>query len=153
MRITQTADYTLVANLNKSVHELHSNLYPDFFTQYDFNAMQETFKQVMNNESFIFLLVEDNQEAIGYAWLEIRNYPENAFRKEYMSLYVHQIGIEETKRNKGYGTNLMEEIYRIAKGKGIELIELDYWVKNKAAKDFYVKQGYKKSREFVYKEL
>ncbi|WP_342670308.1 hypothetical protein [Bacillus solimangrovi] len=50
----------------------------------------------MHNEDFIFLLVEDDNEAVGYAWFEIRDYPENAFKKGYRSAYVHQISINET---------------------------------------------------------
>jgi diamine N-acetyltransferase len=31
----------------------------------------------------------------------------------------------------------MEEIYRIANHNEIDLVELDYWMENEAAKDFY----------------
>jgi diamine N-acetyltransferase len=153
MKITQTTDYEIIAKLNKSVHDLHSKLYPKYFKQYDYEAIKKFFKSIIHNDSFIFLLVEDNGEALGYAWIEIRKYPENAFKKSYKSVYVHQISIAETQRKKGYGSKLMEEIYEIAKNKGIDLVELDYWFENNIAKDFYQKHGFKKYREFVYKEL
>ncbi|MCO0601216.1 GNAT family N-acetyltransferase [Peribacillus butanolivorans] len=63
------------------------------------------------------ILLEDNEEALGYAWIEIRE-------------YIYQISIVETKRNKGYGSSLMECIYEIANDRGIDLIELDYWFEN-----------------------
>ncbi|MDP1421362.1 hypothetical protein Q8G35_24050 [Peribacillus simplex] len=47
----------------------------------------------------------------------------------------------------------MECIYEIAKDRGIDLIELDYWFENSVAKDFYKKQNFIKYREFVYKQL
>lgn len=47
----------------------------------------------------------------------------------------------------------MECIYEIANDRGIDLIELDYWVENSIAKDFYKKKNFIKYREFVYKEL
>jgi diamine N-acetyltransferase len=101
--------------------------------------------------------MEYNFEAIkqylGYAWIEIRNYPENAFKKAYPSVYVHQISISESHRKKGYGSKLMEEIYHIAKTNHIDMIELDYWCDNHSAKEFYKKQGFTKYREFVYKEV
>lgn len=34
--------------------------------------VKEVFKSLVNNESF--LLLEDNEEALGYAWIEIREY-------------------------------------------------------------------------------
>jgi diamine N-acetyltransferase len=153
MKVTQTTNYELIAKLNKSVHDLHSELSPKYFKEYNYEAVKEFFKSIIHNDSFIFLLLEDNGEALGYAWIEIRKYPENAFKKSYKSVYVHQISIAETKRKKGYGSKLMEEIYEIAKNKGIDLVELDYWLENNIAKDFYQKHGFKKYREFVYKEL
>ena len=153
MKISQTRNFKSVAKLNKYVHDLHSNLYPKYFKEYNYENVKEVFKSLINNESFIFLLLEDNEEALGYAWIEIREYPENAFKKGYKSVYVHQISIVDTKRNKGYGSSLMERIYEIANGRGIDLIELDYWFENSVAKDFYKKQNFIKYREFVYKQL
>ncbi|MCZ0874964.1 GNAT family N-acetyltransferase [Peribacillus sp. AS_2] len=153
MKISQTRNFNLVAKLNKYVHDLHSNLYPEYFKEYNYENVNEVFKSLVNNESFVFLLLEDNKEALGYAWIEIREYPENALKKGYKSVYVHQISIVDTKRNKGYGSSLMERIYDIAKDRGIDLIELDYWFENSVAKDFYKKQNFIKYREFVYKQL
>ncbi|MFJ8072341.1 GNAT family N-acetyltransferase [Peribacillus sp. NPDC096447] len=153
MKISQTRNFKLVAKLNKYVHDLHSNLYPKYFKEYNYENVKEVFKSLINNESFIFLLLEDNEEALGYAWIEIREYPENAFKKGYKSVYVHQISIVDTKRNNGYGSSLMECIYEIANDRGIDLIELDYWFENSVAKDFYKKQNFIKYREFVYKQL
>lgn len=153
MNISQTRNYKSVAKLNKYVHDLHSNLYPKYFKEYNFENVKEVFKSLINNESFIFLLLEDNEEALGYAWIEIREYPENPFKKGYKAVYVHQISIVDTKRNKGYGSSLMESIYEIANDRGIDLIELDYWFENSVAKDFYKKQNFIKYREFVYKQL
>jgi diamine N-acetyltransferase len=59
----------------------------------------------------------------------------------------------ESQRKKGYGSRLMEEIYKIAKNNGIDLIELDYWFENNIAKDFYKKHGFTEYRGFVYKKL
>jgi ribosomal protein S18 acetylase RimI-like enzyme len=47
----------------------------------------------------------------------------------------------------------MNEVYEIAKKNDIDLIELDYWFENKAAKEFYEKQNFKKYREFAFRQL
>ncbi|MGJ9383091.1 N-acetyltransferase family protein [Salipaludibacillus sp. CF4.18] len=153
MKISQTNDYELVAELNKHVHVLHANLYPQYFMPYNYKAIKETFKNVFQIPNYTFLLLEDNDEAVGYAWIEMRNYPENVFVKGYRSIYVHQISIAETKQNKGYGSRLMEKIYDIAKSKGIHLVELEYWYDNDAAKEFYEKHNFTNYREFVNKRL
>ena len=153
MRIYRTDNYEMVAKLNKTVHNIHAHMYPEYFKEYSDAAATEFFKSIININSFIFLILEDHNEPIGYAWLEIRNYPEIVFNKGYQSIYVQQISIEETRRKKGYGSKLMEEVYNIAKNTKIDLVELDYWMKNQQATDFYQKQGFTKSREFVFKKL
>lgn len=153
MKIEQTKDFELIAKLNKPVHDLHCSLYPKYFRKYNFEEVKELFKQLMKNRDFIFLIVKEKKEALGYAWIEIRHYHENVFNKEYQSIYVHQLSIVPSKKNKGFGTFLMEEIYRFAQRQAIDLVELDYWVDNKIAKEFYKKHNFIKYREFVYKQL
>ncbi|MCK1995191.1 GNAT family N-acetyltransferase [Peribacillus muralis] len=153
MKIRQTSNFECIATLNKYVHDLHSNLYPEHFKEYNYEKVKKYFKSLVNNESFLFLLLEDDGEALGYAWIELKEYPENAFKKGYKSVYVHQISIADTKRNKGYGSSLMEHIYEMANNRGIDVIELDYWCENSVAKNFYKKQDFIKYREFVYKKL
>jgi diamine N-acetyltransferase len=84
---------------------------------------------------------------------EIRHNPENAFKKAYKFMYVHQISISESSRNTGFGTMLMEKIYGIARLNEVKQIELDYWCFNHIAKSFYQKQGFTIYRELVYKNL
>ncbi|MGE7604168.1 N-acetyltransferase family protein [Peribacillus sp. NPDC097675] len=153
MHIRQTNDYELVAKLNKAVHDLHVNLYPEYFKEYNFEEIKTFFQKNIDKEEFTFLLLEDGDLPLGYAWIEIRNYPDNAFKKPYRSVFVHQISISENQRNKGYGSKLMEEITEIAKANGINKIELDYWLNNEIAKNFYKKNEFVKYREFIYKDL
>lgn len=47
----------------------------------------------------------------------------------------------------------MNYIYKLARELGIDRVELDYWLDNKTAKDFYEQQGFVKYREDVYKQL
>ncbi|CAM3989994.1 hypothetical protein [Mesobacillus zeae] len=92
MNITRTSDYALIAKLNQYVHDIHATLYPEYFKEYDYEAMKSFFKGIVGNKDFTFLLLEE-EEPLGYAWIEVRNYPESAFRKPYRSVYVHQISI------------------------------------------------------------
>jgi hypothetical protein len=113
----------VVAVLNKEVHELHVALYPERFKEYHFEAVNDFFKKVMTNPNFYFYLIGNEQSYIGYVWIEIKEYHENAFMKAYKSVFVHQLNIAK-----------------------------DYWTDNEIAKKFYEKTGYKRYREFVYKD-
>ena len=152
MKISRTNNFELVATLNKYVHDLHVNLYPQYFKEYNYVEIKNFFQKIIDKEKFTFLLLEDDDKPIGYAWIEFRNYPENAFKKAYQSIYVHQISISESQRKKGYGSKLMDEIAEMAKANGINKIELDYWFNNEIAKSFYKKNDFVKYQEFVYKE-
>jgi ribosomal protein S18 acetylase RimI-like enzyme len=153
MKISQTVNHEIIAILNQHVHALHAELYPEYFKEYDFETVKEFFKTVINNPDFMFLLLEDDDEYVGYAWIEIKHYPESAFKKSYKAVYVHQISIAQSHTKKGYGSKLMEKIEGIAKANKAGKIELDYWCNNTNAKEFYKKNGFIKYREFVYKEV
>ncbi|MGE7607402.1 GNAT family N-acetyltransferase [Peribacillus frigoritolerans] len=153
MNVCQTRDYEVIAKLNRNVHDLHAKLYPKYFKDYNYHAMKETFKSFVENNNFIFLVLKEQEEPIGYAWIEIKTYPESAFKNEYKSVYVHQLSIIENKTHNGYGKKLMNEVYEIAKKNDIDLIELDYWFENMAAKAFYKKENFKKYREFAFRQL
>ena len=153
MKISQTNDYELIAKLNKFVHDLHVNLFPEYFKDYNFGDIKTFFQGIIDRKEFMFLVLEDEGQPIGYAWIELRNYPDNAFKKAYKSVYVHQISIAENQRKQGYGSKLMDKISDIAKENGISKIELDYWFNNEIAKNFYQKNDFVKYREFVYKDI
>ncbi|MFF2592983.1 GNAT family N-acetyltransferase [Priestia megaterium] len=153
MKISRTFDAGKIAKLNQSVHQLHVELYPQHFQTYDFHQVHEFFKKVMKDDRFIFLLGEDEDQHVGFAWLEIKQYSETVFKKAYESIYVHQINIAESYKNKGFGSSLMKEIYSIARTNDINTIELDYWNDNTIAESFYEKEGFVTYRKMAYKEL
>ncbi|MGO1098810.1 N-acetyltransferase family protein [Priestia megaterium] len=153
MKVSRTFDAGKIAKLNQSVHQLHVELYPQHFQTYDFHQVHEFFKKVMKDDRFIFLLGEDEGQHVGFAWLEIKQYSETVFKKAYESIYVHQINIAESYKNKGFGSSLMKEIYSIARTNDINTIELDYWNDNTIAESFYEKEGFVTYRKMAYKEL
>jgi ribosomal protein S18 acetylase RimI-like enzyme len=153
LKISRTFDAGKIAKLNQSVHQLHVELYPQHFQTYDFHQVHEFFKKVMKDDRFIFLLGEDEGQHVGFAWLEIKQYSETVFKKAYESIYVHQINIAESYKNKGFGSSLMKEIYSIARTNDINTIELDYWNDNMIAESFYEKEGFVTYRKIAYKEL
>ncbi|WP_396266036.1 GNAT family N-acetyltransferase [Halobacillus salinarum] len=149
----ETEDYELIAVLNKPVHDLHHSLYPDFFQEYNLEAVKELFRKQMDKVNAEFLILEDEEETVGFAWVETRKYDRYPYKKSFQSLYIHQISIDQEKRGRGYGTYLLNHIYQLAEDKGVNEVELDYWEKNNQAEQFYNKHGFAKSRQTVFKNL
>jgi diamine N-acetyltransferase len=46
MQIIQTKDYEIIAMLNQHVHNVHCALNPEYFKEYDFEAIKGFFKNV-----------------------------------------------------------------------------------------------------------
>lgn len=153
MKISQSFNSEEIAILNKEVHEIHVSLYPEYFKEYDFEEVNEFFKKIVSTPNYYFYIVTDEGQSLGYAWLEIREYPENVFMKSYRSVYIHQLGIMKVHRNKGIGRLLMNFINNFAKENGIDKIQLDYWLDNESASQFYIKNGFKSYRNYLYKEV
>ncbi|WP_135547423.1 GNAT family N-acetyltransferase [Paenibacillus cymbidii] len=153
MQVIQTGDAMLLARLNKDVHELHVSLYPQYFKEYRVEEILEFFSKATGDSRFLFFVLEDNGKYFGYAWVEIKEYRENAFMKAYRSVFVHQLSIGSEHRGKGLGSLLMNTIYELAASRGIRRIELDYWADNHSAASFYDKQGFQAYRTYVFKDL
>ncbi|WP_028549891.1 GNAT family N-acetyltransferase [Paenibacillus sp. UNC451MF] len=151
--ITQTMAYETIAHLNRHVHDVHVELYPLHFKPYQYEAVRDFFQSVIDKPQFIFLLLEDEGQPIGYAWIELKQYKESAFMKSYRSVFIHQISISNGHRNKGYGSIMMEYIEHLAQKNEIGIMELDYWANNVFAAKFYEKNGFTVYRQFVYKNV
>jgi hypothetical protein len=52
MNITRSTDFELIARLNKPIHELHASLYPQYFTEYNFEAIRDSFEKLVQTDSF-----------------------------------------------------------------------------------------------------
>ncbi|WP_092493986.1 GNAT family N-acetyltransferase [Virgibacillus salinus] len=105
------------------------------------------------NEKCTFLILSDKGENKGFIFFEILNKPSTPFKKPYKSLYVHQLSINESEQRKGYGQALMEKTQQIAHNEQVDCIELDYWIKNEFARQFYQKNNFVLEREFVRKNI
>lgn len=152
MKIKETQNAGLIAELNRFVHEFHVNHYPDDFQPYDYHGIRAFFEKVVGKEGHT-LLVAGEEAAFGYVWFEHRTQEANVFKKASSCLYVHQISVRPDERGNGTGSRLMEEVERHARGLGVDEIQLDYWVANELAKKFYEKMGFVPFREYARKNI
>lgn len=67
--------------------------------------------------------------------------------------YIEQVVVDETYRGKGYGALLLEFAEARAKEEGCDLIELDIDEEETDAEDFYLRNNYKVSGKYLYKEI
>jgi len=63
--------------------------------------------------SHYFYILLDRGRALGYIWLEIKQYQESAFKKSTQSVYVHQLSIIKEAQRNGLGTLLMDKVCKL----------------------------------------
>ena len=89
------------------------------------------------------ILIAENEkgEAVGYAFCELRDYPESGARKAYRCMYIDDFCIDGKYRKQGIGRRLIEAVKELAKKEGCYNIELNVWEFNENAIHFYKKCG------------
>lgn len=155
MHIRQTTDAALIARLNEAVQQVHVDLHPELFTPYSYPEMQAAFEQYVGREnSFFFVASEQEQsQAVGYIWVELRDVAPNCFRRGYQAAHIHQLSVAESEQRRGFGSALMEHASHFARECGCTQLELDYWVENTPAASFYERLGYQPQRVIVQKPV
>jgi ribosomal protein S18 acetylase RimI-like enzyme len=153
IRITESRNAETIAEINKTVQDIHETEYPEYFKSYDKKAVSEEITKTLDNEDWFSYIAYDNEIPIGYALFYKRQYNENSFRHKYTGIHVDQICVISEYQRRQIGTLLMNKIEEFAVEENVDQIELTYWEKNIHAKKFYEKQGFEETMHFAIKRL
>lgn len=153
-RATDSDVPTLVA-LNDTVQKMHAVEYPQIF-KYPASAEEIAafFSERISRENNLWLLAyTQNGEATGYIWATINNMHENPFKFGERVMYIHQISVSPEHRQSGVGRALMQRVERYASDQGIHRLELDSWMFNQEAHDFFHRLGFTNYRVEMCKAI
>jgi len=154
IRRATVKDTRLLAELNKTVQQLHAENRPDFFKPPQMTAelvawYADLLAQPENN---VYISEVDN-EAIGYMVAKVVHRPENPFTYARNVLYIDEISINTKHQGKGYGKRLLLAAYDLAQTENINRIELGVLAFNIHAIEFYKRQGFRVYSERMELEL
>jgi len=153
IEIQETKNAAVIAELNRTVQNLHAHRYPEYFKPYDYQAVLRSITETLAQENwFAFVAKADGQPA-GYVLFYIRDYQENPFRHPYRGLHIDQIAVKEEFQRRNIGSLLMDKVEEFAKNRGIAQLELTYWDKNTEAGNFYAKRGFSSGLHFVIRKM
>jgi len=115
--------------------------------------MKKSFsKEIQLNElskpDIIFLIVELEDEPVGYAKLKMNSNDESVKGTEVME--IERIYASQEYIGKGIGKELMKACINEARQRGCDSIWLGVWEKNQRAIDFYKKWGFKEVGTHVF---
>lgn len=67
--------------------------------------------------------------------------------------YIEHVVVDENYRNQGYGALLLEFAEKRAREEGCDQVELDVDTGEGNVEEFYIRNGYKVSGQFLYKDI
>ena len=142
IRRAEKRDITGVIRLLGQVLELHAALRPDIFipgtTKYTPQELEDIFQC---GDTPVFAAVDENGEVVGYAFCVIKRQPFSTNMRDFTTLYIDDLCVDENSRGKQVGTSLFEFVKRFAKDIGCYDVTLNVWEGNDSARKFYEKMG------------
>lgn len=141
VRRAQKKDADKTIKLLSEVLELHAKLRPDIFisgrTKYTREELNGIFS---NDETPVFVAVDDNDEVAGYAFCVMKQPPFSTNMKPVRTLYIDDLCVDEDVRGQHVGTILFDHVKKYAKEQGCYDVTLNVWEGNNA-REFYDKMG------------
>lgn len=142
VRRAKDQDIDKITELLSEVLELHAKIRPDIFipgtTKYTREELAEMFKDPGRP---VFVAVDEQDQVVGHAFCILKRQPFSTNMKDFKTLFIDDICIDESSRGKHVGTALYQHITAYAKEEGCYDITLNVWEGNDAARAFYEKMG------------
>ncbi len=124
------------------VANVHHDGRPDLFKKDSKKYDEEQLFEILEDENRpVFVCVDDKDYILGYAFCILMYHKDHSVFKEYKSLYIDDICVDENYRLHGVGKLIFEKCKEHAYITGCYNIELNVWEFNKQALRFYKSLG------------
>src|SRR5262249_36519002 len=98
----------------------------------------------------VMRIAEIDTLPVGYAYAEIVRRSETAFHHAYDMVYLHHLSVRASHRRQGVGGALLDAVRAAGKSVGIDLVALDVWAFNDAARAFFQRHGFSTYNERLW---
>lgn len=142
IRKARKDDLNGIEKLLVQVNNLHVELRPDIFVANAVKYDEEKFDALISSDKTpVFVAVDDEGKVLGHLFCSIRDYKQVAVYKDFKTLFIDDLCVDETTRGQGVGKALYEFAIGYAREKGCYDVTLNVWEGNKSARAFYEKMG------------
>ncbi len=142
VRKANASDYKGIERLLVEVNNLHQKLRPDIFVENAVKYNENQFDEIISNDSTpVFVAVDDNGNIMGHMFCEMRDFSKSHVFKDFKSLFIDDLCVEEGARGQGVGKALYEFAIGYARENGCYDVTLNVWEGNDSARAFYEKMG------------
>jgi|GEM_PF-991640 len=146
-------DYIGFIEIFKEIEELHRLNASWKFKKPKPIFSEESYKKLVNDKNCMFFLAKDKNEIVGYSIAykkEIFNIP---FLKKRKWIHLDALSVKNNQKQKGIASAILREIEKWARKNNIKEIELDVWLFNTNAINFYERKGYEAFMQKMRKTL
>lgn len=155
IRRAKDLDVPVLVALNDTVQEMHAIQHPHIFK---YPAKSEELSlfftgRIGRENNLVLLAYTESGEAVGYIWATINCMPENPFKFEERVMYIHQIAVSPEHRKNDVGSALIQRVEKHALDLGIHRLELDSWMFNQEAHEFFHSLGFVNYRVEMWKAI
>lgn len=148
IRKANSNDIPSIAQLYREQFREMEKLIPDFIKEGDQSI--EFLENTISDENSDILVYEHNAEVIGFVLLQAKTRPDFQFMRPGKYCYIMDIIVTEKHRNKGFGTELINQAKKWAKEQSCSFINLDVLVNNLKAISLYEKLGFIPKAQEMY---
>ena len=142
IRKAESRDIPKLSELLSEVLELHAKIRPDIFlsgsTKYTASELADI---LANDQTPVFVAVDENDTVRGYVFCQIKRQPFSTNMKDFKTLFIDDLCIDESCRGAHIGTKLFDFALGYAKEEGCYDLTLNVWEGNDGARAFYEKMG------------
>jgi diamine N-acetyltransferase len=144
IRQAQQDEGPLLARLNGAVQQIHHEAHPHRYkpAQPDDPTLIAWYEQQLARPACVIFVAEVDREAAGYALCIIQEQEENPFRYASTRVHLDQFAVNETHRQAGVGSALLERVVALAREHDADRVTLGVAAFNEAAIGFYQRREF-----------
>lgn len=135
-------DFDAILPLQREIADLHVNGNPEEFRPGHLNFDRERFDSFLDTDGRMGLIAEDNGEAVGFAFMLIRDVKNHPVLLDCRQLYIDDICVRADRKRCGIGRMLFMECQKLADENDCATIILDVHSFNEDAIRFYEAMGF-----------
>ena len=142
IRRAKISDMNGLNKLLMQVLMVHHYGRPDLFKPDVKKYTDEELKAIIaDDESPIFVAVDESDEVLGYAFCKFIQHMNNNILTDVKTLYIDDLCVDEERRGMHIGKQLYEYVLAFAKENDCYNVTLNVWSCNESAMKFYEKCG------------
>jgi GNAT superfamily N-acetyltransferase len=143
IRRATTDDVPILVRLNAPVQALHVQMRPEMFKPPSESAeMHDFFRDKLTSPDWHGFIGEVDGQPVGYALAQVTRRPENPFTYAMEFIEIDHLSLNEDQRGKGYGEQLIQAVFDLARELNIDRVILGVWETNTHAIGFFKRQGF-----------